>query len=156
MKMNNIIARNWIVLLLMMWTVPAWAYFGMNDTGKSWGNNSVADNYYYGESQPFGGSDVELFTGTPSAFRAMTSTSSLGYKPGVINIAADGIVAGSTVTDFLNDGDRNGGTHGQEGHQWETDDEAPIGDGWDVMLLLVLLAVGYGVYKYRKRNFITL
>lgn len=32
----------------------------------------------------------------------------------------------------------------------------PIGDGWDVILLLVLLAVGYGAYVYRKRNFITL
>jgi len=112
-------------------------------SASSWGNNGLANDYYYGDQDPFQ-LDDNMFTYGSTATQDMYSTSSAYGPAATFETAASNIVAGTTLADFQAAQMRKAG----KGNGWAPPTVAPIGDGWDVMLFLLLLAVGYGVYVF--------
>jgi hypothetical protein len=64
-------------------------------------------------------------------------------------------IASSIQGGVLSDGDSYASGHQRIRGRQNTmppPTETPIGDGWDVALLLVLLCAGYAVYCYKKNK----
>lgn len=122
--------------------------FGSVSTSASWGNNGYVNDYYYGEQTAFQ-LDDNVFNYGSSATQDIGSTSSdLFGESAYIRTAASSIVAGSTLMGYeMSQVSLRGG---RGGGGIAPPVVAPIGDGWDVLLFLLLLAVGYGVCAYRK------
>jgi len=140
----NIKIRCVVCVLLLLGGTDAFAQrFG---SSSSWGNNGLANDYYYGDRSAFQ-MDDNMFTYGSTATQNMASTSSAYNPAATFETAASHIVAGSTLADFQAAQIRKA----DKGNGWAPPVAAPIGDGWDVMLFMLLLAVGYGVYVYRRR-----
>jgi len=116
-------------------------------SATSWGNNGLANDYYYGDQSAFQ-LDDNMFTYGSTATQNMTSTSYSYGAAATFETAASYIESGTTLADFTMARANGRTAHGGDDHRWETDDEAPIGDG---LWILLLLAVGYGVFVYRRR-----
>jgi len=96
----------------------------------------------YGYAQNYYGNSVTM---------NMQSTSSMGYTGGSFATAASNIVPGTTTLDC--EGQYMAQSPGRTmmgGPGWQPPTTAPIGDGWDVVLFMVLLAAGYGVVSARR------
>lgn len=79
------------------------------------------------------------------------------YSTAPMNVANGAVktIASSIQGGVLSDGDSYAsGPQRIRGRQntMAPPTETPIGDGWDVALLLVLLCVGYAVYCYKKNK----
>lgn len=143
-------ARNWVlcgIIIIGSTYVSAQNSNTSMQSAASWGNSGYVNDYYYGEQSAFE-LDDNMFNYGSTATQNMGSTSSCDYSPGAISTAASNIVAGSTLAGYQAQTVARAASRGGRDHQWETDDSAPIGDGWDVMLLLCLMAVAYGVRTY--------
>jgi len=120
-------------------------YGGMSSTSASWGNSGYVNNYYYGSQSAFQ-TDDNMFNYGETATQNMGSTSAYTYSSGTISTAASNIVAGSTLLGYEEE-TAYGPSRGRTG--WAPPVTAPIGDG---LWVLLLLAIGYGGYMYRKRG----
>lgn len=142
--------RKWVLAGLAMFgglSVSAQSFGSMSSTSASWGSSGYVNDYYYGEQSAFQ-TDDNMFNYGNSFVQDMGSTSSDMFSVSSrMRTAASSLVAGSTLMGYENslfDNDMPV-VPGVPGI-------APIGDGWDVLLFLVLLAVGYGVYVYKQKR----
>ena len=79
------------------------------------------------------------------------------YSTAPMNVANGAVktIASSIQGGVLSDGDSYASGHQRIRGRQNTmppPTETPIGDGWDVALLLVLLCAGYAVYCYKKNK----
>ena len=135
-----------IILILCTWvTYPmlhAQVYTTSSATYHTMGTSSMA-------SQP----TTASFRSTSSFARggsAVQTTSSVSYSTAPMRMANATI---TTVASQLKGGVLTGGTDSPTGYiptrpQRVPGVPLPIGDGWDVALLLAILCVGYVVWKY--------
>lgn len=142
--------RKWVLVGLAMFGglyVSAQSFSNMSSTSAAWGNSGYVNDYYYGEHSAFQADD-NMFNYGSSPMQDMGSTSSdIFAVSSRMRTAASSLVAGSTLM-------------GYENSLFDNDmsvvpgvpEIAPIGDGWDVVLFLMLLAVGYGVYIYKQKT----
>ncbi len=116
---------------------------------SSWGRSGYVSDYYHGERTVFE-QDENMFDYGNSFVQDFQSTSTVRTNAqsvyGMLYTAADNITPGSTTADYAEDYTRRvmrrvPGVPGGDIH-------IPIGDGWDVMLLLCLMAVAYGIRTY--------
>ena len=139
-----------ILLILCSWVaypmLHAQVYTTSSATYHSIGTSGMA-------SQPTSTS----FRSTSSFARggsAVQTTSSVSYSTAPMRMANGTI---TTVASQLKGGVLTGGTDSPTGYIPTrpqrvpgVPDTLPIGDGWDVALLLALLSIGYVVWKYRS------
>ncbi len=114
--------------------VSAQDYGGVANTSATWGNSGYVNDYYYGEQNAFQ-QDENMFNYGSTPVQDMRSTSSAGFGGGTFYVAARNIEPGSTLASYSNE-KTNGGNKGG----WAPPVSAPIGDGWDVYVLMLSLA----------------
>jgi len=150
--LNNKIYK-WVICgLLLMGGVGLMPMYGyMSYHNRTWGDNGYVHDYYYGERAHFQ-QDDNMFNYGSTATWDMYSTSTDVYTAASFATCASNIVAGSTLDEYQYDyvAKRTGRTLGGTG--WQPPTAAPIGDGWDVMLFLLMLAGGVGFARYKKSD----
>ncbi len=119
---------------------------------SSWGRSGYVSDYYHGERTVFE-QDENMFDYGSSFVQDFQSTSTVRTNAqsvyGMLYTAADNITPGSTTADYAED--YTGRVKRGLGFNPITPGVptiAPIGDSWDVLLLLCLMAVAYGVRTY--------
>lgn len=138
----------WITLgLLLIGGTSTVSAYGYATCSSSWGDNSYVHNYYYGEQKAFH-QDENIFNYGSTATWDMYSTSAETYTSDIFYTAASNILVGSTLLGY--EEDYVEGRTGMRKSGWAPPVSAPIGDGWDVMLFLLILAAGYGLVQWRK------
>ncbi|MCQ2341011.1 MAG: hypothetical protein MJZ48_00925 [Paludibacteraceae bacterium] len=142
--------RKWVLVGLAMLgglSVSAQSFGSMSSTSATWGNSGYVNDYYYGEQSAFQ-TDDNMFNYGNSFVQDMGSTSSDMFAVSSrMRTAASSLVAGSTLMGY-----EESQVRASRGGGIAPPTVAPIGDGWDVLLFLMLLAIGYGVYVYKQKN----
>lgn len=143
--------KKWVLAGLAMFGglyVSAQSFGSMSSTSAAWGSSGYVNDYYYGEQSAFQ-TDDNMFNYGNSFVQDMGSTSSDMFSVSSrMRTAASSLVAGSTLMGY--ESTKTNGKTNNSGIAPPT--VAPIGDGWDVVLFLMLLAVGYGVYVYKQKR----
>lgn len=134
----------------MSMPVMAQTYSTIRPNNTAWGRNSIVTNYYYEEQRVFN-SNVNLYTTQETFVQNFRSTSSLvsgvavgdDYRNGQFYTAASSIQFDMTTQEYTTkrlQASRRG---------WEPPTQAPLPLGWDVVILLVGMAV---FYQYRNKQ----
>lgn len=151
-----ILIKNRFVLFCLMaaMSVPiaAQTYSTIRPNNTAWGRNSTVTNYYYEEQRVFN-SNVNLYTTQETFVQNFRSTSSLvsgvavgdNYRNGQFYTAASSIQFDMTTQEYTTKRLQASG----RGRGWEPPTKAPLSLGWDVVILLVGIAV---LYQYRKQT----
>lgn len=149
-----ILIKNRFVLfcLVAAMSVPiaAQTYNTIRPNNTAWGRNSIVTNYYYEEQRVFN-SNVNLYTTQETFVQNFRSTSSFisgvvvgdDYRNGQFYTAASSIQFDMTTQEYV--------VKRQQalGRGWAPPTQAPLSLGWDVVILLVGMAV---FYQYRNKQ----
>lgn len=136
--------------------VPIQTYGIEWSNSVSWGETGYVSDYYNGGAQQ-NSFQIEdnIFNYGETFVQNMSSTAAMDFGEegeGQFSTVAESLDAGFTVEDYQYKAMARRGVGKNQGWAPPDFDNIPIGDGWDVLLFLVLLAVGYGVYVCKQRR----
>ncbi|MCQ2342281.1 MAG: hypothetical protein MJZ75_02130 [Paludibacteraceae bacterium] len=135
--------------------LPTHAYGIDLSNSASWGQAGYVSDYYSGDEQQncFQMED-NMFNYGETFVQDMGSTSAMTFGEegeGQFSTVAESIDAGSTVEEYQYKTQAR--RIGKNGGHWEPPTEpVPVGDGWDVYLLMTTLAAVAGFFRWRKNS----
>lgn len=127
--------------------LPTYTYGIGLSLNSSWGQSGSVSDFYYGEQQYFQ-TDDNMFSHGESFVQDMGSTSCVelgNLSSGQFYTAASVITPGTTI-----DGYQRKAMARSFGNGWAPPVSAPIGDGWDVYVLLFGLASVVGIRRWKE------
>ncbi len=146
------ILRKIVLSLLVGGVLPVMAqtFQSTSSVSSSWGQSSFVSDYYHGEKNVFQ-LDDNVFEEDKSSFvQNFRSTAAMQTAPsesvyGMLYTAAESIEPGSTTAEYeYSERVKRGFVVPG------VPTVAPIGDGWDVLLMLLLLVGGYALFVKRS------
>jgi len=127
------------------------AYGSLSMSSQTWGRSGYVHDYYDSSPTTFQ-QNSNMFNYGNTAMMNMQSTSTIAYTAGTFSTVASNIEAGTTIEDYQEEYVARSSARRGMGGNWAPPVFSPIGDGWDVILFLIVLAVGYGVVSVRKKQ----
>lgn len=130
--------------------LPTYTYGIGLSLNSSWGQSGSVSDFYYGEQQYFQ-TDDNMFSHGESFVQDMGSTSCVelgNLSSGQFYTAASAIEPGTTI-----DGYQRKAMARSFGRGWEPPtDPVPVGDGWDVYVLLFSFASAVAFLRWKKND----